>query len=94
VGIFVNGLLSVIHERIGFCLRAAIAVSSVLLLIFVWFVFGVIIGVFPWSSLLTAIIFIGSIAAFPGAAGGVLLIARWLNRRDDPRRTKRQVSRP
>jgi hypothetical protein len=81
-------------ELIRFWLRVLIAVSSVLLLMFVWFVFGVVIGAFPWSALQAAVHGILCVGALPASAAGVLLLTHWLNRRDDPRRQKRPPDAP
>ena len=81
-------------ERIQFLVRALAVVSAVLLLTFVWLVFGVVIGAVTWSSLESAVRGILCAGAVPGSATGVLLLVYWLNRRDDPRHAKRPPASP
>jgi hypothetical protein len=81
-------------ERIQMLLRVLAVLSAVLLLTFVWLVFGVVIGALTWSSLESAVRGILCAGAVPASATGVLLLAYWLNRRDDPRHAKRPLDPP
>jgi len=80
--------------RIQYLWRALAVISAVLLLAFVWFVFGVLIGALSWSALEPAVQGILCAGAVPAAATGVLLLTYWLNHRDDPRCARRPPDGP
>jgi hypothetical protein len=81
-------------ELSRFWLRSAVAVFSALSLFFVWLFFGIAIGAISGSI---GDIVMGWTCLIGGpfvSAGSILLLARWINRRNDPRHRKRPPDAP